>query len=31
VIGSNGQLVGYGGGVYRKKWLLDLEARNGNA
>ncbi|HVY54852.1 MAG TPA: methylated-DNA--[protein]-cysteine S-methyltransferase [Thermodesulfobacteriota bacterium] len=28
VIGSNGQLVGYGGGIYRKKWLLDHEARN---
>ena len=31
VIGSNGQLVGYGGGIYRKKWLLDLEGRNGNS
>jgi len=30
VIGSDGQLVGYGGGIYRKKWLLDLEARNRN-
>ena len=28
VIGSNGQLTGYGGGVYRKKWLLDLESRS---
>ncbi len=27
VIGSDGQLTGYGGGVYRKKWLLDLESR----
>ena len=26
VIGSNGQLVGYGGGLKRKQWLLDLEA-----
>lgn len=26
VIGSNGKLVGYGGGLERKKWLLDLEA-----
>jgi methylated-DNA-[protein]-cysteine S-methyltransferase len=27
VIGSNRELVGYGGGLWRKKWLLDLEAR----
>ncbi|MBV1913961.1 MAG: methylated-DNA--[protein]-cysteine S-methyltransferase [Pseudomonadales bacterium] len=26
VIGSDGSLVGYGGGLHRKKWLLDLEA-----
>jgi methylated-DNA-[protein]-cysteine S-methyltransferase len=25
VIGSNGQLVGFGGGIWRKKWLLDHE------
>lgn len=25
VIGSNGQLTGYGGGLWRKKFLLDLE------
>lgn len=25
VVGSDGQLVGYGGGVWRKRWLLDLE------
>lgn len=25
VIGVDGKLVGYGGGLYRKKWLLDLE------
>ena len=25
VIGSDGKLVGYGGGLYRKKWLLDFE------
>ena len=25
VIGSNGQLTGYAGGLARKKWLLDLE------
>lgn len=27
VIGSDGQLVGYGGGLWRKKRLLDLEGR----
>ncbi len=25
VIGSNGNLVGFGGGLDRKKYLLDLE------
>ncbi|CAL68177.1 methylated-DNA--[protein]-cysteine S-methyltransferase [Christiangramia forsetii] len=25
VIGSDGSLTGYAGGLYRKKWLLDLE------
>lgn len=25
VIGSNGKLVGFGGGLWRKKWLLDFE------
>jgi methylated-DNA-[protein]-cysteine S-methyltransferase len=25
VIGSNGQLVGFGGGIWRKQWLLDHE------
>ncbi len=25
VIGSDGSLVGYGGGLHRKKWLLDME------
>jgi methylated-DNA-[protein]-cysteine S-methyltransferase len=29
VIGSNGKLTGYGGGLDRKAWLLDHEARNG--
>jgi len=29
VIGSNGQLVGYGGGLWRKKYLLGLEQNNG--
>jgi AraC family transcriptional regulator of adaptative response/methylated-DNA-[protein]-cysteine methyltransferase len=28
VIGSNGKLTGYGGGLWRKKFLLDLEAKN---
>ncbi len=28
VIGSDGRLVGYGGGLHRKKWLLDLEKTN---
>lgn len=27
VIGSNGNLVGYGGDLWRKKWLLDHEAK----
>ncbi|MEO7446058.1 MAG: methylated-DNA--[protein]-cysteine S-methyltransferase [Ferruginibacter sp.] len=27
VIGSNGSLVGYAGGTWRKKWLLDHEAK----
>jgi methylated-DNA-[protein]-cysteine S-methyltransferase len=27
VIGANGTLTGYGGGMTRKKWLLQLEAR----
>jgi O-6-methylguanine DNA methyltransferase len=25
VIGSDGTLTGYGGGLWRKEWLLDLE------
>ncbi|MCP3922288.1 MAG: methylated-DNA--[protein]-cysteine S-methyltransferase [Desulfobacterales bacterium] len=28
VIGSDGSLVGYGGGLHRKQWLLDLEKDN---
>lgn len=28
VIGTNGSLTGYGGGLQRKKWLLDLERKN---
>lgn len=31
VIGSDGSLVGYGGGLQRKKWLLDLEAKSGKS
>jgi methylated-DNA-[protein]-cysteine S-methyltransferase len=27
VIGANKDLVGYGGGLWRKKWLLDHEAK----
>jgi len=27
VIGANGTLTGYGGGLWRKRWLLDHEAR----
>jgi methylated-DNA-[protein]-cysteine S-methyltransferase len=28
VIGANGTLTGYGGGLDRKRWLLDHETRN---
>jgi AraC family transcriptional regulator of adaptative response/methylated-DNA-[protein]-cysteine methyltransferase len=28
VIGENGSLVGYGGGLWRKKWLLDHERKH---
>ncbi|MDR2690994.1 MAG: methylated-DNA--[protein]-cysteine S-methyltransferase [Dysgonamonadaceae bacterium] len=28
VIGSNGQLTGYGGGLWRKKFLLELETKS---
>ncbi len=28
VIGENGKLVGYGGGIWRKQYLLELEARS---
>ena len=28
IIGSGGQLTGYGGGIWRKKWLLDFEKSN---
>lgn len=30
VIGSNGSLVGYAGGMERKKWLLEHENRHAN-
>ena len=30
VIGSNRELVGYGGGLWRKKWLLQLENKIAN-
>jgi methylated-DNA-[protein]-cysteine S-methyltransferase len=29
VVGSNGKLVGYGGGLWRKEWLLNHERRFG--
>lgn len=28
VIGADGKLTGYGGGIWRKKWLLDFESQN---
>lgn len=28
VIGADGKMTGYGGGIWRKKWLLDLEQKN---
>ena len=31
VIGGNGSLTGYGGGLERKKWLLDFEAQRSRA
>ena len=32
VIGEDGSLTGYAGGLWRKKWLLDLEGNaSGNA
>jgi methylated-DNA-[protein]-cysteine S-methyltransferase len=30
VIGSNGDLIGYGGDLWRKKWLLDHEGKFAN-
>lgn len=29
VIGANGSLTGYGGGINRKRWLIEHEARHG--
>lgn len=31
VIGENGKLAGYGGGLWRKRWLLELERHNSPA
>ncbi|MBS1592680.1 MAG: methylated-DNA--[protein]-cysteine S-methyltransferase [Bacteroidetes bacterium] len=31
VVGADGRLVGYAGGLHRKKWLLDHEARMSGA
>ena len=31
VVGANGRLTGYGGGLWRKRFLLDLELRHTNA
>lgn len=31
VIGGNGKLTGYGGGLWRKEWLLDHESRSAKA
>ncbi len=30
VIGENGNLTGYAGGLWRKKWLLDFESKQGS-
>ncbi len=30
VVGSNGSLTGYAGGLWRKKWLLEHERKNLN-
>jgi methylated-DNA-[protein]-cysteine S-methyltransferase len=30
VVGKNGNLVGYGGGLWRKRWLLDFESQRLN-
>ncbi len=31
IIGASGALVGYGGAAWRKRWLLDFEARHASA
>jgi AraC family transcriptional regulator of adaptative response/methylated-DNA-[protein]-cysteine methyltransferase len=28
IIGENGDLTGYGGGLPRKKWMIDFEKQN---
>ncbi|MFY0627689.1 MAG: methylated-DNA--[protein]-cysteine S-methyltransferase [Reichenbachiella sp.] len=28
VIGSDGQMTGYGGGIWRKQWMIEMERRN---
>ena len=28
VVGTNGTMTGYAGGIWRKEFLLDLEAKN---
>jgi AraC family transcriptional regulator of adaptative response/methylated-DNA-[protein]-cysteine methyltransferase len=28
VVGVDGSLTGYGGGIWRKQWLLDMERAN---
>jgi AraC family transcriptional regulator of adaptative response/methylated-DNA-[protein]-cysteine methyltransferase len=28
VIGKNGELIGYGGGIERKRWLIEHERKN---
>ncbi len=31
IIGKNGKMVGYGGGIERKRWLIDHERENANS
>lgn len=31
VVGTDGRLTGYGGGLHRKRWLLDHELRHAGA
>ncbi len=30
VIGSDGQMTGYGGGIWRKQWMIEMERRSSN-